>query len=89
MHFVRESSMRRFGGDVQGAARRSWMFAVVTNIEYCQIRKENNRLVLHVKYPIFITLFFSYNMPVGTRFYRVEVKPLAIEQSSSAPSRRT
>uniref|UniRef100_A0AC34FC19 Autophagy-related protein 11 C-terminal domain-containing protein n=1 Tax=Panagrolaimus sp. ES5 TaxID=591445 RepID=A0AC34FC19_9BILA len=73
LHFVRESSMRRFGVDAQSAARRNWMFAVVTNIEYCQIRKENNR----------------YNMPLGTRFYRVEVKPLAIEQSSSAPTRRT
>uniref|UniRef100_A0AC35FZ13 Autophagy-related protein 11 C-terminal domain-containing protein n=1 Tax=Panagrolaimus sp. PS1159 TaxID=55785 RepID=A0AC35FZ13_9BILA len=73
LHFVRESSMRRFGVDAQSPARRNWMFAVVTNIEYCQIRKENNR----------------YNMPLGTRFYRVEVKPLAIEQSSSAPTRRT
>uniref|UniRef100_A0AC34RPI1 Autophagy-related protein 11 C-terminal domain-containing protein n=1 Tax=Panagrolaimus sp. JU765 TaxID=591449 RepID=A0AC34RPI1_9BILA len=73
LHFVRESCMKRFCPDPQTSARRNWMFAVVTHIDYCQIRKESNR----------------YNMPLGTRFYRVEVKPLAIEQSSTAPSRRS
>ncbi|KAE9553808.1 hypothetical protein FO519_002978 [Halicephalobus sp. NKZ332] len=73
LHFVRESCMKRFCSDTQSSTRRNWMFAVVTHIDYCQIRKETNR----------------YNMPLGTRFYRVEVKPLAIEQSSTAPSRRS
>uniref|UniRef100_A0A7E4VK68 ATG11 domain-containing protein n=1 Tax=Panagrellus redivivus TaxID=6233 RepID=A0A7E4VK68_PANRE len=72
LYFVRETSMRRLGIDTTSPARRTWMFAIVTHVDYCQIRKENNR----------------YNMPLGTRFYRVDVRPLAIEQSSSMPNMR-
>ncbi|KAI1716900.1 autophagy-related protein 11 domain-containing protein [Ditylenchus destructor] len=77
LHFVKESCMLRLGvipissiGESNAAPRRNWMFAVVTSVETCQIRKEKNR----------------YNLPMNTRFYRVSVEPLPMDMPSSQSS---
>ncbi|KHN71263.1 RB1-inducible coiled-coil protein 1 [Toxocara canis] len=69
MHFVKESCLRRMGvrPDAQVSSRRpNWLLATTTRLEFCQIRKADNR----------------YNLPIGTRFYRVEVEPLPLDSSS-------
>lgn len=69
MHFVKESCLRRMGvrPDAQMSSRRpNWLLATTTRLEFCQIRKADNR----------------YNLTIGTRFYRVEVEPLPLDSSS-------
>lgn len=68
MHFVKESCLKRMGvkPDNQMPARRpNWLLATTARLEFCQIRKADNR----------------YNLAIGTRFYRVEVDPLPLESS--------
>lgn len=46
MHFVKESCLRRMGvrPDAQMSSRRpNWLLATTTRLEFCQIRKADNR----------------------------------------------
>lgn len=69
LYFVKESCLRRLGLRSDQPAvgpRKNWLLGVLTRLEFCQIRKSNNR----------------YKLAIGTRFYRVEVEPLLIESST-------
>uniref|UniRef100_A0A0N5A3D8 ATG11 domain-containing protein n=1 Tax=Parastrongyloides trichosuri TaxID=131310 RepID=A0A0N5A3D8_PARTI len=61
LYFVKESSVERLGlSNTNASQRRHSMIATVSGSEKCQIRRENNR----------------YKLPVGTKFYRVDVEIL-------------
>ncbi|TMS36116.1 hypothetical protein L596_003365 [Steinernema carpocapsae] len=68
LHFVKESSMKRMGvlGAQKPATRRNLILATITHIEFCQIKKIDNR----------------YKLPMDTRFYRVDIEALPLESTS-------
>uniref|UniRef100_A0A0K0D607 ATG11 domain-containing protein n=1 Tax=Angiostrongylus cantonensis TaxID=6313 RepID=A0A0K0D607_ANGCA len=61
-YFVKESSVLRFGlsAELSNVPRRNWILAKVSRLEFCIVRKADNR----------------YHLPVNTKMYRVEVKPV-------------
>lgn len=60
LHFLHSDSVEALGlKPVEGEARKNWVLAEVTEREYCQARKPQNR----------------FKVPVGTKFYRVKAKP--------------
>uniref|UniRef100_A0A0N5AEZ0 ATG11 domain-containing protein n=1 Tax=Syphacia muris TaxID=451379 RepID=A0A0N5AEZ0_9BILA len=68
LYFVKESCLRRLGlksDQITAEVKKNFIVAVITRMEFCRIRKVNNR----------------YHLASGTRLYRVEVEPLAIESS--------
>uniref|UniRef100_A0A1I7ZIX9 Ubiquitin-like domain-containing protein n=1 Tax=Steinernema glaseri TaxID=37863 RepID=A0A1I7ZIX9_9BILA len=68
LHFVKESSMKRMGvsGAQKPATRRNLILATITHIEFCQIKKMDNR----------------YKLPMDTKFYRVDIEALPLDSSS-------
>ncbi|KAK0396474.1 hypothetical protein QR680_001729 [Steinernema hermaphroditum] len=68
LHFVKESSMKRMGvlGAQKPATRRNLILATITHIEFCQIKKIDNR----------------YKLPMDTKFYRVDIEALPLDSSS-------
>ncbi|KJH41033.1 hypothetical protein DICVIV_13001 [Dictyocaulus viviparus] len=61
-YFVKESSVLRLGLSTThpDVPRREWIIGKVSQLEFCIIRKANNR----------------YHLPVDTKVYRVDIKPL-------------
>ncbi|KAK7489013.1 hypothetical protein BaRGS_00019674 [Batillaria attramentaria] len=60
LHFLHSDSVDSLGlKPVEGEPRKNWVLAEITEREYCQARKPQNR----------------FKVPVGTKFYRVKAKP--------------
>ncbi|KAJ1363716.1 hypothetical protein KIN20_023638 [Parelaphostrongylus tenuis] len=61
-YFVKESSISRLGVscELPNVPRRNWILGKVSKLEFCIVRKADNR----------------YHLPVNTKMYRVDMKPL-------------
>uniref|UniRef100_T1J8T9 RB1-inducible coiled-coil protein 1 n=1 Tax=Strigamia maritima TaxID=126957 RepID=T1J8T9_STRMM len=59
-HFLHTDCLEVLGLKPVPGESRSWVLAEVTDKEYCQAKKSQNR----------------YRVPLGTKFYRVRAKPL-------------
>ncbi|KAK2167683.1 hypothetical protein LSH36_25g04031 [Paralvinella palmiformis] len=60
LHFLHSDYLEVLGLKTgPGEPKKSWVLAEVTDKEYCQAKKPQNR----------------YNVPVGTKFYRIKARP--------------
>ncbi|XP_032243064.2 RB1-inducible coiled-coil protein 1 [Nematostella vectensis] len=59
LYFLHPDSMAMLDIATTGPKRRDWSLAILTDREYCQAKKANNR----------------FHVPVGTKFYRIQAKP--------------
>ncbi|XP_013399384.1 RB1-inducible coiled-coil protein 1 isoform X2 [Lingula anatina] len=69
LHFLHSDCLDALGLKTVTGDRKSWVLAQVTDKEYCQAKKPNNR----------------FRVPVGTKFYRVKAKPWDREATAGAP----
>ncbi|KAL5016944.1 hypothetical protein ScPMuIL_006533 [Solemya velum] len=66
LHFLHSDCLELLGLKTNpGESRKSWVLAEITEKEYCQAKKPQNR----------------FKVPVGTKFYRVKAKPWVRENT--------
>lgn len=59
LFFLHPDSMAGLDLATSGPKKQPWMLVQMTDKEYCQAKKPHNR----------------FRVPVGTKFYRIQVKP--------------
>ncbi|KAK6179560.1 hypothetical protein SNE40_011889 [Patella caerulea] len=68
LHFLHSDCLEILGlKTAAGEPRKSWILAEITDKEYCQAKKSQNR----------------FKVPVGTKFYRVKAKPWIRDAASA------
>ncbi|CAC5407515.1 RB1CC1 [Mytilus coruscus] len=66
LHFLHSDCIESLGLQANPSEnRKSWVLAEITDKEYCQAKKSQNR----------------FKVPIGTKFYRVKAKPWARDSS--------
>ncbi|GAB6026628.1 hypothetical protein CHUAL_013034 [Chamberlinius hualienensis] len=67
LHFLNTDCWEDFGIKKDSAeTKRNWIVGRVIDKEYCQAKKKSNR----------------FNVPLGTKFYRIKVKPFSLDTVS-------